>query len=66
MPTTVNYISSSPPIQETKNTNVFLRLIGYVKARKQASRIERGLAEVEDIRSGKAKAISFDEFLNNL
>jgi hypothetical protein len=67
MPSTLQYISSvSTPPQETKNTNVFLRMISYVKAKKQASRLKHGLNEVKDIRSGKIKAVSFDEFLSDL
>jgi hypothetical protein len=67
MQTVAKYSSKSTALTEAdKHVGVFQKIAAYFKARSRAKSITRGLKEVEDIKSGKIKARSFEQSIIDL
>ena len=50
---------------ESQNKNLFSKFIAKHNAKNQAKTVLKGLQEVNQIKSGKKKEITFDKFLSN-
>lgn len=61
----ITHSASNRP-SEPKNPRFLSRIAGYFVARSQAKSILKGLAQAKEIKSGKVKAISFEEAIRSL
>lgn len=66
MPITLEYVATTHVEHTIKNQNksLFSRFIAKQNAKNQAKTVLKGLDEVNQIKSGKKKEITFDEFLS--
>lgn len=64
----VNHVASSTeaPKNDSKKLGIIKRVMASFTAHSQARSIIKGLKEVEEIKSGKVKAMSFEDAIKSL